>query len=149
MPLKTSLSRPVPATPKVALVHHWLVGMRGGEKVLEALRELYPDADIFTLVADRSKLSDTILRHKITTSFLQNIGGVKHYQKMLPLIPFALEAFDLTPYDFVISSEAGPAKGIVARPDALHVCYCHSPTRYIWDLYPQYHASAGLSPARP
>jgi glycosyltransferase involved in cell wall biosynthesis len=131
------------AAPRVALVHYWLVGMRGGEKVLEALCELFPDADIFTLVADRSKLSDTILRHKITTSFLQKIGGVKHYQKMLPLMPFALESFDLTPYDLVISSEAGPAKGIVARPDAVHICYCHSPMRYIWDLYPQYHASSG------
>jgi glycosyltransferase involved in cell wall biosynthesis len=118
--------------------------MRGGEKVLEALCELFPDADIFTLVADQSKLSNTILRHKITTSFLQNIGGVKHYQKMLPLMPFALEAFDITPYDLVISSEAGPAKGIVTRPDAVHICYCHSPMRYIWDLYPQYHANSGI-----
>jgi glycosyltransferase involved in cell wall biosynthesis len=117
--------------------------MRGGEKVLEALCELFPEADIFTLVADRSKLSETILRHKITISFLQKIGGVKHYQKMLPLMPFALESFDLTPYDLVISSEAGPAKGIVTRPDAVHICYCHSPMRYIWDLYPQYHASSG------
>jgi glycosyltransferase involved in cell wall biosynthesis len=142
-PLRSPLSRPVPAAPRVALVHYWLVGMRGGEKVLEAICELYPDADIFTLVADRAKLSDTILRHKITTSFLQNIGGVKHYQKMLPLMPFALESFDLTPYDLVISSEAGPAKGIVTRPDAVHICYCHSPMRYIWDLYPQYHASSG------
>jgi glycosyltransferase involved in cell wall biosynthesis len=117
--------------------------MRGGEKVLEALCELFPEADIFTLVADRSKLSETILRHKITTSFLQKIGGVKHYQKMLPLMPFALESFDLTPYDLVISSEAGPAKGIVVRPDAVHICYCHSPMRYIWDLYPQYYANSG------
>src|SRR5450755_2653503 len=119
LPQKAPSSRAMPAAPRVALVHYWLVGMRGGEKVLEALCELYPDADIFTLVADRSKLSETILHHKITTSFLQNIGGVKHYQKMLPLMPFALEAFDLTPYDLVISSEAGPAKGIVTRPDAM------------------------------
>jgi glycosyltransferase involved in cell wall biosynthesis len=143
LPPKMSSARPDSAPPKVALVHYWLVGMRGGEKVFEALCELFPDADIFTLVADRSKLSEKILRHKITTSFLQKIGGVKHYQKMLPLMPFALESFDLTPYDLVISSEAGPAKGIVARPDAVHICYCHSPMRYIWDLYPQYYASSG------
>jgi glycosyltransferase involved in cell wall biosynthesis len=143
LPLKTSAARSGSAAPRVALVHYWLVGMRGGEKVLEVLCELFPDADIFTLVADRSKLSETILRHKITTSFLQKIGGVKHYQKMLPLMPFALESFDLTPYDLVISSEAGPAKGIVARPDAVHICYCHSPMRYIWDLYPQYYANSG------
>ncbi len=128
---------------RVALVHYWLVGMRGGEKVLEGLCELYPDADIFTLVADEKKLSDTIRRHKITTSFLQKIGGKKHYQKMLPLMPMALEGFDLTPYDLVISSEAGPAKGIIPRPDAIHVCYCHSPMRYIWDLYPQYYQNSG------
>ena len=128
---------------KVAFVHYWLVGMRGGEKVLEALCELYPDADIFTLVADRDKLSPTLKSHKITTSFLQKIGGVRHYQKMLPLMPMALESLDLTPYDLVISSEAGPAKGVITRPDAVHVCYCHSPMRYIWDLYPQYYANAG------
>lgn len=128
---------------KVALVHYWLVGMRGGEKVLEALCELYPDADIFTLVADPARLSPTIRRHRIFTSFLQKMGGAKHYQKMLPLMPMALESFDLTPYDLVISSEAGPAKGIIPRPDAVHVCYCHSPMRYIWDLYPQYYANAG------
>jgi glycosyltransferase involved in cell wall biosynthesis len=128
---------------KVALVHYWLVGMRGGEKVLETLCELYPEADIFTLVADLKKLSPTIRRHRIQTSFLQKLGGVKNYQRLLPLMPMALESFDLTPYDLVISSEAGPAKGIVTRPDAVHVCYCHSPMRYIWDLYPQYYAKAG------
>lgn len=128
---------------KVAIVHYWLVGMRGGEKVLEELCALYPEADLFTLVADRSKLSPTLLAHKITTSFLQKLGGVKGYQKLLPLMPMALESFDLTGYDLIISSEAGPAKGIVPAPDALHVCYCHSPMRYIWDLYPQYHARAG------
>jgi glycosyltransferase involved in cell wall biosynthesis len=128
---------------KVAIVHYWLVGMRGGEKVLECLCELYPDADIFTLVADRKKLSPTILKHKITTSFLQNIGGRRAYQKMLPLMPMALEGFDLTGYDLVLSSEAGPAKGIIPPPDALHICYCHSPMRYVWDLYPQYYREAG------
>ncbi|CAL4869851.1 D-inositol-3-phosphate glycosyltransferase (plasmid) [Asticcacaulis sp. MM231] len=128
---------------KVALVHYWLVGMRGGEKVLEAFCDLYPDADIFALVADVDKLSPKIRRHKITTSFLQKLGGVKYYQKMLPLMPMALELFDLTGYDLVISSEAGPAKGVITRPDAVHVCYCHSPMRYIWDLYPQYYANAG------
>ncbi|GGZ25981.1 glycosyltransferase [Asticcacaulis endophyticus] len=129
---------------KVALVHYWLVGMRGGERVLEALCELYPDADIFTLVADPAKLSPTILKHKIHTSFLQKFGGVKHYKAMLPLMPFAIESFDVTGYDLVISSEAGPAKAIVTRPDATHICYCHSPMRYIWDLYDQYRSSMGF-----
>ncbi|MBB4146226.1 glycosyltransferase [Rhizobium rhizoryzae] len=129
---------------KVALVHYWLVGMRGGEKVLEVLCELFPDADVYTLVLDRENISDVINKHKIHTSFLQKIGGRKHYQKFLPLMPFALEAFDLTSYDLVISSEAGPAKAVVTRPDALHICYCHSPMRYIWDLYPQYYSKAGI-----
>ncbi|UST55895.1 glycosyltransferase (plasmid) [Comamonadaceae bacterium OTU4NAUVB1] len=128
---------------KVALVHYWLVGMRGGEKVLEVLSDLYPEADIFTLVCDEAAISDKLRRHRITTSFLQKIGGRRHYQKMLPLMPHALESFDLTGYDLVISSEAGPAKGVIPGPDAIHICYCHSPMRYIWDLYPQYRASAG------
>ncbi len=132
---------------RVALVHYWLVGMRGGERVLETFCDIFPQADIFTLVVDRSKLSEKLLRHDIKTSFLQKLGGRKHYQKMLPLMPFALESLDLTGYDLVISSEAGPAKGIITRPDAVHICYCHSPMRYIWDLYPQYMAEAGFSPA--
>jgi len=123
---------------KVALVHYWLVGMRGGEKVLEVLCDLYPDADIFTLVLDREAISEKILRHRIFTSGLQRIGGRRFYKKMLPLMPFALEAFDLTPYDLVISSESGPSKGVVTAPDSTHICYCHSPMRYLWDLYPDY-----------
>jgi len=129
---------------KVALIHYWLVGMRGGEKVLEVLCDLYPEADIFTLVYDEKAVSQTIRRHRVTTSFLQKIGGVRHYRKMLPLMPHALESFDLTGYDLVISVEAGPAKGIIPGPGAMHICYCNSPMRYIWDLYPQYRATAGL-----
>ena len=117
--------------------------MRGGEKVVEVLSDLYPNADIFTLVCDPAAISEKLRRHRITTSFLQNIGGVRHYQKMLPLMPYALESFDLTGYDLILSSEAGPAKGIIPGPDAVHICYCHSPMRYIWDLYPQYRAAAG------
>lgn len=128
---------------KIAIVHYWLVSMRGGERVVEALCEMFPGADIYCLVLDEGKISNTLRVRNIKTSFLQNIGGVKHYQKMLPLMPFALEALDLTGYDLVISSESGPAKGVITRPDAVHVCYCHSPMRYIWDLYPQYYKSVG------
>lgn len=128
---------------KTALVHYWLVGMRGGERVLEALCDLFPEADIFTLALDRDAISPTIARHRIHTSFLQRIGGRRHYQKMLPLMPHALEAFDLSPYNLVISSESGPAKGIIPNPDALHICYCHSPMRYVWDLRHEYDGSAG------
>jgi glycosyltransferase involved in cell wall biosynthesis len=130
---------------KVAIVHYWLVTMRGGEKVVEELCKLFPEADIFTLVCDREKLSPLLQSKTIHTSFLQRIPGArKHYQKLLPLMPFALEELDLQSYDLVISSESGPAKGIVARPDALHVCYCHSPMRYIWDHYHIYRRDLGL-----
>ncbi|EJN02140.1 glycosyltransferase family 4 protein [Phyllobacterium sp. YR531] len=130
---------------KVAIVHYWLLSMRGGEKVLEALSELYPDADIFTLVYDPDAIKGRLKSHKITTSFLQKIPGAKkHYQMLLPLMPMALESMDLTAYDLIISSESGPAKGIIPKPDALHVCYCHSPMRYIWDHYFFYRASAGF-----
>lgn len=128
---------------KIAIVHYWFVSMRGGERVVEALCDIFPQADLFCLVYDEAAISDKIKSKKITASFLQKMGGKKHYQKMLPLMPFALEGLDLTDYDLVISSESGPAKGIVTRPDALHVCYCHSPMRYVWDLYPQYYKSMG------
>jgi len=129
---------------RVAIIHYWLVNMRGGEKVLEALCELFPEADIFTHVYDPDAMSPTIRRHKVRTTFIQNLPGARrHYQKYLPLMPMALEELDLSAYDLVISSESGPAKGVVVRPDAIHVCYCHSPMRYIWDQYAQYRNSAG------
>ena len=118
--------------------------MRGGEKVVEALCDLFPQADIFTLVLDESALSDKLRRHTITPSFLQRVPGARRrYQSLLPLMPFALESFDLSAYDLVVSSESGPAKGVIPRSDALHVCYCHSPMRYVWDHYHLYRARAG------
>lgn len=130
---------------RVAFVHYWLVSMRGGEQVLEALSDLYPQADIFTLVYDEKKISEKLKRHKIIPSFLQRIpGAVSHYKKLLPLMPFALESFDLSSYDLVISSESGPAKGIIPAPDAVHICYCHSPMRYVWDHYHTYRANSGM-----
>ncbi len=131
---------------RVAIVHYWLVSMRGGEKVVEALCDMYPDADIFTLVYDESRVSEKIRRHKIFTSFLQRIpGAAKTYQSLLPLMPFALESFNLTGYDLIISSESGPAKGIIPPPRATHICYCHSPMRYLWDHYHFYRSHAGLA----
>ena len=124
---------------KVALVHYWLVGMRGGEKVLEALCELYPDADIYTHVVDPDNISDRLKQHTIHTTFISKLPrAVKWYQKYLPFMPMALEQIDLTGYDLIISSESGPAKGVITRPDALHVCYCHTPMRYVWDMYHTY-----------
>jgi glycosyltransferase involved in cell wall biosynthesis len=129
---------------KVALIHYWLVTMRGGEKVLEELCRLYPQADVFTHVIVPEKISDTIKSHKITTSFIARLPGAgRHYQKYLPLMPLALEQFDLRGYDLVISSESGPAKGVVTGEDTLHLCYCHTPMRYLWNMYHDYRESTG------
>ncbi|MDA5558140.1 glycosyltransferase [Shimia sp. MMG029] len=129
---------------KVAIVHYWLVNMRGGEKVVEALLDLFPQAVIITHVYDRDKISDKINAQDIRETFVSRLPGArKHYQKYLPFMPRALEQMDLQEFDLVISSESGPAKGIIPRPDATHLCYCHSPMRYIWDHYHAYRASAG------
>lgn len=130
--------------PRVAIVHYWLVNMRGGEKVLEALCELYPQADIFTHIVVPGKISDRLRGHTIKTTFIQKLPFSRSlYQKYLSLMPMALEQLDLSEYDLVISSESGPAKGVITRPDALHICYCHSPMRYIWDQYPAYKRTSG------
>lgn len=129
---------------KVAIVHYWLVTMRGGERVVERLLHLFPGADIFTHVYDESRVSRTIAQAKVTTSFIQRLpGAARHYQKYLPLMPMALEQLDLRGYDLVISSESGPAKGVITDPDAMHLCYVHSPMRYLWDHYHQYRESTG------
>lgn len=129
---------------RVAIIHYWLVGMRGGERVLERLLTLYPQADIFTHVYDPTAVSDLIRSKKVITSFIQDLPFAKsQYQRYLPLMPRALEQFDLTGYDLVISSESGPAKGVISTPTSKHICYCHSPMRYLWDHHAQYGASAG------
>ncbi len=128
---------------RVAIVHYWLVGMRGGEKVLEEMCRLYPDADIFTHVHDPARTSALINSHRIQTTFISRLPFArKLYQKYLPLMPAALEELDLTGYDLVLSSESGPAKGVITHPNAVHVCYCHSPMRYLWDQYSVYRGNA-------
>lgn len=124
---------------KVAIIHYWLVNMRGGEKVLEELCAIFPNAEIYTHVLDKSAMSSRILNHKIQTSFINKLpGAVRHYQKYLPLMPLALEQLDLSGYDLVISCESGPAKGVITSPDCVHICYCHTPMRYLWDMYHEY-----------
>lgn len=128
---------------RVALIHYWLVGMRGGEKVLEALCRMFPDADIYTHVHVPGRISPTINAHRIRTTRVGRLPFASRlYQKYLPLMPRALEELDLTGYDLVISSESGPAKGVIPPPDAPHLCYCHSPMRYLWDQYSVYRDSA-------
>jgi glycosyltransferase involved in cell wall biosynthesis len=121
---------------RAAIIHYWLLNMRGGEKVLEAMCRLLPDADIFTLFYDPERVSSTIRSHRVTSSFLQPLR--QHHRSLLPLMPMALENFDLRGYDLIVSSESGPAKGVIVPSGARHVCYCHTPMRYLWDLYPAY-----------
>ena len=121
---------------RVALIHYWLVNQRGGEAVLQALCKLFPAADIFTLFYDPENTSPLIRSHRVTASFLNPLR--RHYQSLLPLMPMALESFDLREYDLVISSESGPAKGVLVSSEARHICYCHTPMRYLWELYPDY-----------
>ena len=129
---------------KVAIIHYWLVGMRGGEKVIEALCEMYPQADIFTHVYVPEMVSERIRQHRIIPTFINALPrAARMYKTYLPLMPLALEQLDLRGYDLIISSESGPSKGIIPPPDALHVCYCHTPMRYIWNMYHDYRSSAG------
>jgi len=121
---------------RTAIVHYWLLGMRGGEKVVEALCRMLPDADLFTLFYDPARVSETIRSRRVTTSYLNPLR--RFHRSLLPFMPSALESFDLRGYDLVISSESGPAKGVLAPSSARHVCYCHTPMRYLWELYPAY-----------
>lgn len=121
---------------RCAIVHYWLLGMRGGEKVVEALCRLLPKPDIFTLFYDPDQVSPIIRSHVVKTSFLNPFQ--RYYRSLLPLMPMALEHLDLRGYDLVISSESGPAKGVLTSSHTRHICYCHSPMRYLWDLYPAY-----------
>ena len=119
---------------RVALIHYWLLGMRGGEKVLESICRIFPEADIFTIFYDPEAVSPLIRSKNVTSSFLN--PARRFHRSMLPLMPMALESFDLRAYDLVISSESGPAKGVITSSTTRHLCYCHTPMRYLWELYP-------------
>ena len=113
--------------------------------MIEALCRMFPQADIFTHVVDENILSETLKKHTIKTTFIDKLPfSKKLYQSYLPLMPRALEEVDLSGYDLVISSESGPAKGVIVPPDAVHLCYCHSPMRYLWDQYHVYKSGAGV-----
>lgn len=132
---------------KVAIVHDWLPVLGGAEKVLEQLLQIYPDADVFTLFDFLSRDDAPFLRDvKVTTSSLQRFPfAEKYYRHLLPFFPYAIEQFDLGNYELIISSSSAVAKGVVTSPHQLHVCYCHSPMRYAWDLQEQYLKQTGLS----
>lgn len=124
---------------RTALVHYWLVKYRGGERLLELFSDLFPDADLLTLVHRPGAVGEQLERHEIRTSFLQKMPlGVTRYQWYLPLMPWAVESFDMEEYDLVISSESGPAKGVITRPETCHICYSETPMRYIWNMYHSY-----------
>ncbi len=124
---------------KIALVHDWLTGMRGGEKCLEVLCELYPDAPLYTLLHNKGSMSAVIESRPIITSFINRLPGkTKHYRKYLPLFPFAAARLDLSGYDLVISTSHAVAKNVRVQSGAVHICYCFTPMRYVWDMYDQY-----------
>jgi glycosyltransferase involved in cell wall biosynthesis len=131
--------------PRTALVHYWYFRRRGGERVFDVLAGMFPDADVYMMLCDEAVLSPAVRRHSVQASFLNRLPGVKrYYRALLPLFPMALEQFDLSAYDLVISHEAGPAKGVLTRADARHICYCHTPMRYLWDMYHQHLRAAPL-----
>jgi glycosyltransferase involved in cell wall biosynthesis len=130
---------------RVAIVHHWLISFAGGERVVDSIASIFPKADIFTLFLDKEKVSPALHNHQITTSFLDKIPGARRsHRHCLPLYPLAVEMLNLTGYDLVITSDSGPMKGVITDPSATHICYCHSPMRYLWDGH-----SAYLSSMRP
>jgi glycosyltransferase involved in cell wall biosynthesis len=119
---------------RVALIHDWLTGMRGGERVLEEMVRVFPSADVFTLLHVPGSTSPVIERQSIRTSFLSRIPGIgRHYRAWLPLFPFAARMFDLTGYDLVLSCSHAVAKGVRVPKGGRHICYCLTPMRYVWD----------------
>ena len=132
---------------RVAVIHDWLPLVGGAERVLEQILEIYPQADIYTLFDFVSRNDAPFLNGKtVTTSFLQKFPKAeKYYRNLLPLFPYAIEQFDLRKYELIVSSSSAVAKGVITSPDQLHVCYCHSPMRYAWDLQAHYLKHTGLS----
>ena len=128
---------------KTALIHYWLVNDRGGEKVLGQLTEIFPEADVFAHVYEPSAMPDTIRSRNVRTTWIQKLPFAnKNYQSYLPLMPRALRSLNLDEFDLIISSESGPAKGIRKPEGAVHICYCHTPMRYLWDMADEYYRQA-------
>jgi glycosyltransferase involved in cell wall biosynthesis len=129
---------------RVAIVHHWFVTRGGGERVAECIASLFPDAQIFSLLTDIPGIPAALRSRHIYTSFLQKFPPAKSYHRhMMPLYPAAVENLDLRGFDLVISSDSGPVKGVRVDPGAIHICYCHSPMRYLYDGYETYRSQMG------
>ncbi|MDF2433172.1 MAG: hypothetical protein JWP44_2803 [Mucilaginibacter sp.] len=131
----------------VALIHVWFTVIVGSENVFKEIASLYPEADIYALVAqDETIIKLGLEKHKVFTSFIQKLPFARtNYRNYLPLFPLAIEQFNLSSYDLIISSSHAVAKGVLTNSGQVHVCYCHSPMRYAWDLYHQYIRDLGLS----
>ncbi|MGL5257632.1 MAG: glycosyltransferase, partial [Proteocatella sp.] len=124
---------------KVAIVHEWLSVYGGSERVTEIFHEMFPEAPIYCLVYDEENMPERFKSYDIRTTFIQKMPfAKKKYQNYLPLMPRAYEELNLIEYDLVISSSSACAKGVITRSDAIHICYCHTPTRYLWEFYYEY-----------
>ncbi|MBS1800281.1 MAG: glycosyltransferase [Acidobacteria bacterium] len=129
---------------RIAILHHWFVTRGGGERVAECIASLFPGAEIFTLVKDAKGVPEGLAQRTIHTSFLQKVPLAKSYHRhMMPFYPMATEGLDLRGFDLVISSDSGPIKGVRLDPGAVHICYCHSPMRYLYDGYESYRRQMG------
>jgi glycosyltransferase involved in cell wall biosynthesis len=129
---------------RVAVVHHWFVSQGGGERVAEALAQMYPSADLFALVANPEMMPQSLRDRSLRTSILNRIPFANRiYRQLLPLYPLAVEQIDLSAYDLILTSDSGPMKGTIISPSGVHICYCHSPMRYLWDQYHEYRRSMG------
>ena len=127
---------------RVAVVHHWFVTRGGGERVAECIAALFPGAEIFTLIADPVGIPETLAGRPLHTSFLNKLPWAhSHHRHSFPFFPYATEWLDLRGFDLVLSSDSGPVKGVLLDPAAVHICYCHSPMRYLWDNYEEYRAA--------
>ncbi|MBU2964352.1 glycosyltransferase [Amphritea sp. 2_MG-2023] len=138
---------PLNNSTKIALVHDWFVDSGGAEKVVAEILNIFPDADVFSTVdylSDKQR-KEIVKGKSISTTFIQKLPYSKSYKKYFTLMPVALASLDLSEYDLVISSSSSVAKGVITGPDQLHICYCHSPMRYAWDLQEEYLKSIGKS----
>ncbi|MBN1879320.1 glycosyltransferase [bacterium] len=132
---------------KVAIIHDWLTGMRGGERVLEVLCKVFPEAPIFSLFYHAGTVSREIESHPIIQSRLRRFPlSRQHYRYLLPLFPGAIESFDLSGFDVIVSTSHAVAKGAIPGRNAISICYCHTPMRYIWDQYDSYFNTPETSP---
>jgi glycosyltransferase involved in cell wall biosynthesis len=132
---------------KIALVHEWFDTYGGSERVVEQILEVFPNADLFALVDFMPAQHRSFIKNKnVTTTFIQKLPfSRKYFRNYLPLFPIAIEQLDLSAYDIILSSSHAVAKGVLTNGEQLHICYCHSPMRYAWDLYHQYIRDNGLS----